>query len=247
MIIFPSSSALIFTHFLFSIFYEGLNVFSIFFVFFSAGLEVTDCIPITVVICACLNFVEKLHNQIHITCPANSGARQTSGLGFSEPGTNSGPPHPPSQGCLRWRSPDKVHVINYYFSESIINYIYQRVYQYPWHPPLPSGTAFIPAEVRFPAALSGRVFEKRIFSLCFFWKYTFLRPGKRSGWAQKSRLTNALGQSFEVRPPSFLAPLAALETSSLCPRNSEFPAASFFSWLLVFFDLFLFISWFLVF
>lgn len=91
MIIFPSSSALIFTHFLFSIFYEGLNVFSIFFVFFSAGLEVTDCIPITVVICACLNFVEKLHNQIHITCPANSGARQTSGLGFSEPGTNSGP------------------------------------------------------------------------------------------------------------------------------------------------------------
>lgn len=178
MIIFPSSSALIFTHFLFSIFYEGLNVFSIFFVFFSAGLEVTDCIPITVVICACLNFVEKLHNQIHITCPAKSGARQTSGLGFSEPGTNSGPPHPPSQGCLRWRSPDKVHVINYYFSESIINYVYRRVYQYLWHPPLPSGMAFIPAEVRFPAALSGRVSEKRIFSLCFFPKIHFPSPWK---------------------------------------------------------------------
>lgn len=55
--ILPSSLTLIFMRFLLSIFDEGLHVSSIFFVFFSAGLEVIDCIPVAVVICPCLDFV----------------------------------------------------------------------------------------------------------------------------------------------------------------------------------------------
>lgn len=47
----------VFVCFLLSIFSEGFQIFSLSFVFFSAGLEVTDCPPGSVVITNCLEFI----------------------------------------------------------------------------------------------------------------------------------------------------------------------------------------------
>lgn len=57
MSVLPSLSTFIFIYFLLSVFSEEFNTFSISFVFYSAGLGVISCIPITVVIYNYLNFV----------------------------------------------------------------------------------------------------------------------------------------------------------------------------------------------